>query len=83
MIKISKKPVIYNQIQERLMKSTNGLGEVIDLKKCKIVLSSFGIPKHLVYKILKDMEEYKLVKQVNQRHFKIIKKKTEDRGWFS
>jgi hypothetical protein len=67
-----KKPVIYSFLKERL-KSYSTNNHFIDLKKAKWVLGRYGIPKHLAYRILKDLEEYNLVKRVNQRSFRIKK----------
>ena len=70
-----KKSIIYRYLVDALLKYSNN--NYIDLKKAKWVLNRHSIPKYIAFKVLKEMEEANLIKQINQRKFKI--KKLDDK----
>jgi len=66
-----KKSVIHNQIYSKMVEKTENINGCIDLNKAKRIITYFGIPKHLTYKVLKEMEDVGLIKKINQKKVKI------------
>lgn len=58
------KPAIYEFLKKRMQNKISVIEKTIDYEDAVIIFSHQGIPKHLVFKILKDMESYGIIKKI-------------------
>ena len=75
-----KKLIIYDYLHKKMTEKLEVKDRYLDLRKAKSVMYSFGIPKHLTHKVLREMKSLGIVEEINKRNIKI--KKMNKKGWF-